>query len=149
MSLRSPTTCSYVSEATSFAMRHCTIAASPLPMSPEPDSVRSRHFIIDQHASGLGNEKKSPCRLWLIDGCKSLFNVKPSTVPTKPIHELYAHTRTTHPERFLDEERARRPNSLRHLRVPRFMRSTVLETLHRRHRLESKFGYTGRMEGRV
>ena len=119
MSLRSPTTCSYVSEATSFAMRHCTIAASPLPMSPEPDSFRSRHFIIDQHTSGPGNEKKSPCRLWLIDRFGSLFNVKPSTVPTKPIHELYAHTRTTHPERFLDEERARRPNTLRHLRVPR------------------------------
>ena len=116
MSLRSPTTCSYVSEATSFAMRHCTIAASPLPMYSEPDSFRSRHFIINQHTSGLGNEKKSPCRLWLIDRFSSLFNVKPSTVPTKPIHELYAHTRTTHPERFLDEERARRPNSLRHLR---------------------------------
>ena len=49
MSLRSPTTCSYVSEATSFAMRHCTIAASPLPMYSEPDSFRSRHFIINQH----------------------------------------------------------------------------------------------------
>ena len=118
MSLRSPTTCSYVSEATSFAMRYCTIAVSPLPMSPEPDSFRSRHFIINQHTSGLGNEKKSPCRLWLIDRFGSLFNVKTSTVPTKPIHELYAHTRTTHPERFLDEERARRPNSLRHLRPP-------------------------------
>ena len=109
MSLRSPTTCSYVSEATSFAMRHCTIAASPLPMSPEPDSFRSRHFIINQHTSGLGNEKKSPCRLWLIDRFGSLFNVKPSTVPTKPIHELYAHTRTTHPERFLGAETPRRP----------------------------------------
>ena len=123
MSLRSPTTCSYISDATSFAMRHCTIAASPLPMSPEPDSFRSRHFIIDQHASGPGNEKKSPCRLWLIDRFSSLFNVKPSTVPTKPIHELYAHTRTAHPERFLDEERARRPNSLRHLRPPRTIRA--------------------------
>ena len=119
MSLRSPTTCSYISDATSFAMRHCTIAANPLPMYSEPDSFRSRHFIINQHTSGLGNEKKSPCRLWLIDRFSSLFNVKPSTVPTKPIHELYAHTRTTHPERFLDEERARRPNSLRHLRPPR------------------------------
>ena len=118
MSLRSLTTCSYVSDATSFAMRHCTIAVNLLPMSPEPDSFRSRDFIIDQHASGLGNEKKSPCPLWSIDGCKSLFNVKPSTVPTRLIHELYAHTRTTHPERFLDEERARRPNTLRHLRPP-------------------------------
>ena len=74
VSLRSLTTCSYVSDATSFAMRHCTIAVTLLPMSPEPDSFRSRDFIIDQHASGLGNEKKLPCRWWLIDGCKSLFN---------------------------------------------------------------------------
>ena len=118
MSLRSPTTCSYVSDATSFAMRHCTIAASPLPMSPEPDSFRSRHFIIDQHTSGPGNEKKSPCRLWLIDRFGSLFNVKPSTVPTKPIHELYAHTQTTHPERFLGAETPRRPNIPQHLPGP-------------------------------
>ena len=118
MSLRSLTTCSYVSDATSFAMRHCTIAVTPLPMSPEPDSFRSRDFIIDQHASGLGNEKKSPCRLWLIDGCKSLFNVKLSTVPTRLIHELYAHTRTTHPERFLGAETPRRPNTQQHLGTP-------------------------------
>ena len=125
MSLRSLTTCSYVSDATSFAMRHCTIAVTPLPMSPEPDSFRSRDLIIDQHASGLGNEKKSPCQLWLIDGCKSLFNVKPSTVPTRLIHELYAHTRRTHPERFLGAETPRRPNTLRHLRVPRTALSRV------------------------
>ena len=118
MSLRSLTTCSYVSDATSFAMRHCTIAVTPLPMSPEPDSFRSRDFIIDQHASGLGNEKKSPCRLWLIDGCKSLCNVKLSTVPTRLIHELYAHTRTTHPERFLGAETPRRPNIPQHLPGP-------------------------------
>ena len=92
MSLRSLTTCSYVSDATSFAMRHCTIVVTPLPMSPEPDSFRSREFIMYQHASGLGNEKKLPCRWWLIDGCKSLFNVKLSTVPTRLIHELYAKT---------------------------------------------------------
>ena len=121
MSLRSPTTCSYVSEATSFAMRHCTIAASPLPMSPEPDSFRSRHFIIDQHASGLGNDKKLPCRLWLIDRFSSLFSVKPSTVPTRLIHELYGHTRTTHPERFLGAETPRRPNIPQHLPGPRIV----------------------------
>ena len=114
MSLRSPTTCSYISDATSFAMRHCTIAASPLalPMYSEPDSFRSRHVIIDQHASVLGNEKKLPCRLWLIDRFSSLFSVKPSTVPTRLIHELYTHTRTTHPERFLGAETPRRPNHL-------------------------------------
>ena len=48
MSLRSLTTCSYVSDATSFAMRHCTIVVTPLPMSPEPDSFISREFMIDQ-----------------------------------------------------------------------------------------------------
>ena len=126
MSLRSLTTCSYVSDATSFAMRHCTIAVTPLPMSPEPDSFRSRDLIIDQHASGLGNEKKSPCRLWLIDGCKSLFNVKPSTVPIRLIHELYAHTRTTHPERFLGAETPRRPNTLRHVRAPVYVNVCLL-----------------------
>ena len=99
-------------------MRHCTIAVTLLPMSPEPDSFRSRDFIIDQHASGLGNEKKSPCPLWSIDGCKSLFNVKPSTVPTTLIHELYAHTRTTHPERFLGAETPRRPNIPRRSTCP-------------------------------
>ena len=87
-------------------------------MCPEPDSFRSRDFIIDQHASGLGNEKKSPCRWWLIDGCKSLFNVKPSTVPTRLIHELYAHTRAAHPERFLGAETPRRPNIPQHLPGP-------------------------------
>ena len=115
MSLRSLTTCSYVSDATSFAMRHCTIVVTPLPMSPEPDSFRSRDFIIDLHAQALGNEKKSPCRRWLIDGCKSLFNVKPSTVPTRLIHELYAHTRTAHPEWLLGAETPRRPNIPQHL----------------------------------
>ena len=82
------------------------------------NSFRSRDFIIDQHASGLGNEKKSPCRLWLIDGCKSSFNVKPSTVPTRLIHELYAHTRTTRPERFLGAETPWRPNIPQHLPGP-------------------------------
>ena len=119
MSLRSLTTCSYVSAATCFAMRYCNIVSTPLPMSPEPDSFRSRDFIIDQHASGLGNEKKLPCWLWLIDGCKSLFNVKPSTVPTILIHELYAHTRTTHPERLLGAEMPWRPNIPQHLPRPR------------------------------
>ena len=62
MSLRSLTTCSYVSDATSFAMRHCTIVVTPLPMSPEPDSFRSRDFIIDLHAqaSGTGEEIALP-----------------------------------------------------------------------------------------
>lgn len=129
MSLRSLTTCSYVSDATSFAMRHCTIAVTPLPMSPEPDSFRSRDFTIEQHASGLGNEKKSPCRLWLIDGCKSLFNVKLSTVPTRLIHELYAHTRTTHPERFLGAETPRRPNTQQQMGRPRSFFASVLAPL--------------------
>ena len=111
MSLRSLTTCSYVSDATSFAMRHCTIVVTPLPMFPEPDSFRPREIHHRPNASCLGNEKKSPCRWWLIDGCKSLFNVKPSTVPTRLIPELYAHTRTTHPERFLRAEKSRRPNT--------------------------------------
>ena len=111
MSLRSLTTCSYVSDATSFAMRHCTIVVTPLPMFPEPDSFRPREIHHRPNASCLGNEKKSPCRWWLIDGCKSLFNVKPSTVPTRLIPELDAHTRTTHPERFLRAEKSRRPNT--------------------------------------
>ena len=120
MSLRSLTTCSYVSDATSFAMRHCTIVVTPLLMSPEPDSFRSRDFIIDQmhQALGMRRIKKSPCRWWLIDGCKSLFNVKPSTVPTRLIHELYAHSRTAHPERFLGAETPRRPNTLQHVSRP-------------------------------
>ena len=125
MSLRSLTTCSYVSDATSFAMRHCTIVVTPLPMSAEPYSFRPREIHHRPHASCLGNEKKSPCRSrwWLIDGCKSLFNVKPSTVPTRLIPELYAHTRTAqssgaHPERFLRAEKSRRPNTLRHVRAP-------------------------------
>ena len=120
MSLRSLTTCSYVSDATSFAMRHCTIVVSPLPMFPEPDSFRSRDLIIVHRPSctGLGNEKKSPCRWWLIDGCKSLFNVKPSTVPTRLIPELDAHTRTTHPERFLRAEKSRRPNTQHQMGTP-------------------------------
>ena len=141
MSLRSPTTCSYVSDATSFVMRHCTIgiAVTPLPMSPEPDSFRSRDFIIERHASGLGNEKKSPCRLWLIDRFGSLFNVKPSTVPTKPIHELYAHTQTTHPERFLGAETPRRPNHLHAVDPPsakrkRLRPSVPVRSLHRSRR---------------
>ena len=50
MSLRSPTTCSYISDATSFAMRHCTTVLTPLPMFPEPDSFRPRDLIIDLHA---------------------------------------------------------------------------------------------------
>ena len=111
MSLRSLTTCSYVSDATSFAMRHCTIVVTPLPMFPEPDSFRPREIHHRPNASCLGNKKKSPCRWWLIDGCKSLFNVKPSTVPTRLIPELDAHTRTTHPERFLRAEKSRRPNT--------------------------------------
>ena len=118
MSLRSLTTCSYVSDATSFAMRHCTIVVTPLPMFPEPDSFRPREIHHRPNASCLGNEKKSPCRWWLIDGCKSLFNVKPSTVPTRLIPELYAHTRTTHPERFLRAEKSRRPNTQHHLGTP-------------------------------
>ena len=109
--MRSLTTCSYVSDATSFAMRHCTIVVTPLPMFPEPDSFRPREIHHRPNASCLGNEKKSPCRWWLIDGCKSLFNVKPSTVPTRLIPELYAHTRTAHPERFLRAEKSRRPNT--------------------------------------
>ena len=54
MSLRSLTTCSYVSDATSFAMRHCTIVVTPLPMSPEPESFRSRDFIMDLHGPDVG-----------------------------------------------------------------------------------------------
>ena len=57
MSLRSLTTCSYVSDATSFAMRHCTIVVTPLPMSPEPDSFRSRDLIIDLHAQASGTRR--------------------------------------------------------------------------------------------
>ena len=118
MSLRSLTTCSYVSDATSFAMRHCTIVVTPLPMSPEPESFRSRDFIMDLHGSDVGIIENGACRRWLIDGCKSLFNVKPSTVPTRLIHELYAHTRTTHPERFLGAETPRRPNHPHHVDPP-------------------------------
>ena len=118
MSLRSLTTCSYVSDATSFAMRHCTIVVTPLPMFPEPDSFRPREIHHRPNASCLGNEKKSPCRWWLIDGCKSLFNVKPSTVPTRLIPELDAHTRTTHPERFLRAEKSRRPNTQHQMGTP-------------------------------
>ena len=54
MSLRSLTTCSYVSDATCFAMRHCTIVVTPLPMSPEPESFRSRDFIMDLHGPDVG-----------------------------------------------------------------------------------------------
>ena len=122
MSLRSLTTCSYVSDATCFAMRHCTIVVTPLPMSPEPDSFRSRDFIIDLHGSDVGIIENGACRLWLIDGCKSLFNVKLSTVPTRLIHELYAHTRTTHPERFLGAETRWRANTPHHLAPPRTAR---------------------------
>ena len=118
MSLRSLTTCSYVSDATCFAMRHCTIVVTPLPMSPEPESFRSRDFIIDLHGSDVGIIENGACRLWLIDGCKSLFNVKPSTVPTRLIHELYAHTRTAHPERFLGAETPRRPNTQQAVGTP-------------------------------
>ena len=118
MSLRSLTTCSYVSDATCFAMRHCTIVVTPLPMSPEPESFRSRDFIMDLHGPDVGIIENGACRWWLIDGCKSLFNVKPSTVPTRLIHELYAHTRTAHPERFLGAETPQRPNTLRHVRAP-------------------------------
>ena len=60
-----------------------------------------------------------PCRWWLIDGCKSLFNVKPSMVPTRLMHELYVHTRTAHPERLLGAETPRRPNIPQHLPGPR------------------------------
>ena len=68
---------------------------------------------MDQTSRGI--IENGACRWWLIDGCKSLFNVKPSTVPTRLIHELYAHTRTTHPERFLGAETPRRPNIPQHL----------------------------------
>ena len=118
MSLRSLTTCSYVSDATSFAMRHCTIVVTPLPMSPEPESFRSRDFIMDLHGSDVGIIENGACRRWLIDGCKSLFNVKPSTAPTRLIPELYTHTRATHPERFLGAETLRRPNIPQHLPLP-------------------------------
>ena len=121
MSLRSLTTCSYVSDATCFAMRHCTIVVTPLPMSPEPESFRSRDFIMDLHGPDVGIIENGACRWWLIDGCKSLFNVKPSTVPTRLIHELYAHARTTHPERFLGAETPHgAQTTLRHLRVDPF-----------------------------
>ena len=116
MSLRSLTTCSYVSDATCLAIRHCTIVVTQLPTSLEPESFRSRDFIMDLHGPDVGIIENGACRWWLIDGCKSLFNVKPSTVPTRLIHELYAHTRTAHPERFLGAETPRRPNTLRHLR---------------------------------
>ena len=119
MAVCSSTTCGYTSDATSFTVRYRTVVLDPSAMLSEADSCGSRELIIAHHAFASGTESSGPCRLWLIDRFSSLFNVKPSTVPTKPIHELYAHTRTTHPERFLDEERARRPNSLRHLRPPR------------------------------
>ena len=48
-----------------------------------------------------------------------MFNVKPSTVPTRLIHELYAHTRAAHPERFLGAETPRRANIPQHLAHPR------------------------------
>ena len=65
MSLRSLTTCSYVSDATSFAMRHCTIVVTPLPMFPEPDSFRSRDLIIDLHAqASREREEIALCRWW-------------------------------------------------------------------------------------
>ena len=119
MSLRSLTTCSYVSDATCFAMRHCTIVVTPLPMSPEPESFRSRDLIMDLHGPDVGIIENGACRWWLIDGCKSLFNVKPSTVPTRLIYELYAHTRAAHPQRFLGAETPRRANTSQHLAHPR------------------------------
>ena len=73
---------------------------------------------MNLHGSDVGIIENGACRWWLIDGCKSLFNVKPSTVPTKLIHELYAHTRTAHPERFLGAETPRRPNIPQHLPGP-------------------------------
>jgi hypothetical protein len=147
MSLRSLTTCSYVSDATSFAMRHCTIVVTPLPMFPEPDSFRPREIHHRPNASCLGNEKKSPCRWWLIDGCKSLFNVKPSTVPTRLIPELDAHTRTTHPERFLRAEKSRRPNTQHQMGRPSILHfserffadfSILLMFAHARPRAEAR-----------
>ena len=62
MSLRSLTTCSYVSDATFFAMRHCTIGVTPLPMSPEPKGFRSRDFIMDLHGSDVGIIENGACR---------------------------------------------------------------------------------------
>ena len=149
MSLRSLTTCSYVSDATCFAMRHCTIVVTPLPMSPEPESFRSRDFIMDLHGPDVGIIENGACRWWLIDGCKSLFNVKPSTVPTRLIHELYAHTRTAHPERFLGAETPQRPNTLRHVRAPfkayrKMYRDTALFTGERG---DYALGVTGRPVG--
>jgi hypothetical protein len=49
---------------------------------------------------------------------RACLNVKPSTVPTILIHELYAHTRITHPERFLGAETLRRPNTQQHVGAP-------------------------------
>ena len=115
MAVRSSTTCGYASHAISVDVRYWTIVYDPSAMFSEPESVRARELIIDQHAFASGTESSGPCRLWLIDRFSSLFNVKPSTVPTRLIHELYTHTRTTHPERFLRAEKSRRPNTQHHL----------------------------------
>ena len=82
---------------------------------------------MNLHGSDVGIIENGACRWWLIDGCKSLFNVKPSTVPTRLIHELYGLTRTTHPERFLGAETPRRPNIPQHLAPP----FRVLRVRHR------------------
>ena len=47
-----------------------------------------------------------------------MFNVKPSTVPTRLIPGLYAHKRRAHPERFLRAETPRRPNTPQQLAPP-------------------------------
>ena len=66
MAVRSSTTCGYTSDAISITVRYCIVVFCPTPKYSEPESVRARELIIDQHAFASGTESSGPCRLWSI-----------------------------------------------------------------------------------
>ena len=80
MAVRSSTTCGYDSHAISVDVRYWTIVYDRLTMLSEPESVRARELIIDQHAFASGTESSGPCRLWLIVGYFHPGSVKESRV---------------------------------------------------------------------
>ena len=102
MAVRSSTTCGYASHAISVDVRYWTIVYDQLAMLSEPESVRARELIIDQHAFASGTESSGPCRLWLIVGYFQPVSVKESSVCVRRSIWLNAPTRTARLDRSLD-----------------------------------------------
>ena len=129
MAVRSSTTCGYDSHAISVDVRYWTIVYDQLAMLSEPESVRARELIIDQHAFASGTELSGPCRLWLIVGYFHPGSVKKSSVCVRWSIWLNAPTRAARLDPFLGAEQPRCANPLHHLRAPFSIYRTVTDLL--------------------